>query len=95
MRGTGGAGRENASVKHLLRDRLGGKRDGDGDGLALADFVFEDTQCFIQRVDEEVNDTGVHCMTERDGLGGGSERGNAADVAGDGEGAAGIISSPV
>ena len=47
-----------------LRDCLGGDGDGDGDGLAFADFVFEDAQGFVERVNEEVDDAVVHGLSE-------------------------------
>ena len=82
---------ENAAAEHFFHDCLGRDGDGYGYGFAFADFILENAQGFVERVDEEVDDARAHGLAECGGMGRGGEGGGAADVAGDGEDAAPLI----
>src|ERR1035441_5272965 len=74
---------ENAAAEHFFEDGLRGDGDGYRNGLALADFIFEDAQGLVERGYQEIDDALAHGLTESGGIGGGGERGGSGDVGGD------------
>ena len=72
--------RQDAAIEHLFKNHFRGQGDGYRDCLALADFVFEDAEGFIERGNQEIDDAVAHGLAEGCRVGGCGESCGPGDV---------------
>lgn len=80
-----------AAPAHFAFDKRRRKADADRDRFTLAQLIFEDAQCFVEGIDEEIGDAVAQRLLLREAIGRGNQRGRASDVGGYDERAARIV----